>query len=227
MNTELILTYLTGLSENNDREWYHAHKREYEEARAQFEQLLRALICGIGKFDPGVLSHEPRDLTFKLNRDTRFSHDKSPYNPAFRAHISAMGKQPIPVGYYLMLKPGNQSFLGGGLFADMFKDATAMVRDYIARNSGEWDAVIHAPEFQEYFSVRGTALKNVPAGYDKAHPQAEFLKFKSWYLEYPIADAELADGEGFLIKAEDAFRRMKPFNDYLNKALAQFQMPSR
>ena len=70
-----------------------------------------------------------------------------------------MGKLPIPVGYYLMLKPGGQSFLGGGLFADMFKDATRMVRDYISEHGDEWESVITTPSFQEYFSVSGMSLK--------------------------------------------------------------------
>ena len=126
-----------------------------------------------------------------------------------------------------MIKPGDQSFLGGGLFADMFKDATAMIRDYIVKNGEEWEKIIHDPEFEKYFSVQGTALKKVPAGYDKEHPQAEYLKFKSWYLEYPIKDEELVDSEIFSAKAAEVFRIMKPFNDYLNKALVDFQMPAR
>lgn len=137
MNTQLIIDYLSALSRNNNREWYHANKEEYKRAAAEFETLLQALILEIGKFDSSVLCNNPKDLTFKMVRDTRFSHDKSPYNPAFRAHISQKGKLPVPVGYYLMIKPGNQSFLGGGLFADMFKDATAMVRDYLAKNGSE------------------------------------------------------------------------------------------
>ena len=227
MDTRMILDYLTELSANNDREWYHAHKAGYQAANRQFEELIQALILRIGEFDSGVLGHAPKELTFKMVRDTRFSHDKSPYNSAFRAHIAPMGKLPVPVGYYLMLKPGGQSFLGGGLFADMFKDATRMVRDYIAEHGGEWEAVVTAPSFRECFTVKGTALKNVPAGYEKEHPQAEYLKFKSWYLEYPIQDEELADGELFLSKAVEIFRRMKPFNDYLNEALAGFKMPER
>lgn len=126
-----------------------------------------------------------------------------------------------------MIKPGNQSFLGGGLFADMFKDATRMIRDYISQNGEEWDRLIHEPEFEKRFTVQGTALKNVPAGYDKEHPQAEYLKFKSWYLEYSVTDEELMDAEAFLAKATEIFRVMKPFNDYLNKALVDFQMPAR
>lgn len=227
MNTELILSYLTDLKENNNKEWFHANKAAYKEANAQFEELVQELILKIGEFDASVLNHEPKTLTFKLMRDTRFSHDKSPYNPAFRAHISSKGKLPIPVGYYLMVKPGGESFLGGGLFADMWKDATKMIRDYISQHGEEWDEIIHEGVFQEHFQVKGTSLKNVPAGYDKEHPQAEYLKYKSWFLEFPIQDGELADEEAFLQKAGQVFHLMKPFNDYLNKALVDFQMPSR
>lgn len=227
MNTQIIIEYLSELSANNNREWYHANKEDYKKANAEFEELLQALIWEIGKFDSSILHNRPKDLTFKLVRDTRFSHDKSPYNPAFRAHISPEGKLPVPVGYYLMIKPGGQSFLGGGLFADMFKDATKRVRDFLAGNGEEWEKIIHAPEFEQYFTVQGTALKNVPAGYEKEHPQAQYLKYKSWYLEYPIKDEDLRDAEVFVAKAAELFQIMKPFNDYLNRALAGFQMPSR
>lgn len=227
MDTQLILNYLNNLSENNNREWYHAHKTEYKEANAQFENLVQQLILQIAKFDSSIYPREAKELTFKLVRDTRFSNDKSPYNPAFRAHIGPEGKLPVPVGYYLMVKPGGQSFLGGGLFADMFKDATSMIRDYIAANGGEWDKILHTPDFEKEFTVQGTALKNVPAGYDKEHPQAEFLKYKSWYLEYPVQDDIVADGELFLAEAVRLFRIMKPFNDFLNRALKDFRMPVR
>ncbi len=227
MNTQIIIDYLSALSLNNNREWYHANKEDYKKANAEFEGLLQALMLEIGKFDSSILHNNPKGLTFKLVRDTRFSRDKSPYKPAFRAHISSKGKLPVPVGYYIMIKPDNQSFLGGGLFADMFKDATTMIRDYIAQNGEEWEKIIHKPEFEKYFTVEGTELKNVPAGYEKEHPQAEYLKNKSWYLEYPLKDEEVKDAETFLAKAAEIFRIMKPFNDYLNKALVGFQMPTR
>lgn len=227
MDNKKMLEYLAELSANNTREWYHAHKKENKYATEQFEQLVQELIYSIGDFDQSVLHNVPKELTFKLVRDTRFSHDKSPYNPAFRAHISSMGKLPVPVGYYIMIKPGGGSFLGGGLFADMFKDATRMVRDHIDRNGEEWEKIIHEPNFKKYFTVQGTALKNVPVGYEKEHPQAEYLKFKSWYVEYPLNDEELNDAKAFLEKAAKLFKIMKPFNDYLNKALVDFQMPTR
>ena len=227
MDTQRILRYLTDLEANNNREWYHENKAEYQKANGEFEELIQALLDRIGAFDPSVLGHAPKELTFKLVRDTRFSRDKSPYNPAFRAHISSRGKLPVPVGYYLMIRPGDRSFLGGGLFADMFRDATRMVQDYIAVHGGEWEAVIRDPALQKQFAVVGSTLKQVPAGYDKDHPQAEYLKNKSWYLEYPIRDEEVLQGEVFLTKAADLFRAMQPFNDYLNRALAGFKMQER
>ena len=221
-----ILVYLSDLEQNNNREWYHANKERYQAANAAFERLIEKLILLIGEFDPSVLRYAPKDLTFKLVRDTRFSNDKSPYNPAFRAHISSKGKLPVPVGYYISIAP-NRSFLGGGLFAPIFKDATAMVRDYISANGGELAAIIGEKEFSKRFAVMGESPKNVPKGYDANHPQAEYLKNKSWFLEYPVSDEALISSDDFAAQAARLFLIMKPFNDYLNRALANFTMPAR
>lgn len=74
MDTGKILTYLGNLRDNNNREWYHAHKQEYREANGEFEALIRELIAGIGAFDPDILHNEPKDLTFKLVRDLSLIH---------------------------------------------------------------------------------------------------------------------------------------------------------
>ena len=65
MDNKTMLDYLAALSANNNREWYHAHKTEYKAATAQFEELVQALIYGIGAFDPSVLHNVPKELTFK------------------------------------------------------------------------------------------------------------------------------------------------------------------
>ena len=227
MNTNIMLDFLAALGENNDREWFHSHKAQYKAASEEFEMLVGELKSRIGEFDGSVLRYAPKELTFKLMRDTRFSHDKSPYNPTFRAHISSMGKLPIPVGYYIMIKPNGGTFLGGGLFADMFANATAMVRDYISAHPDEWNEIITNDGFKRHFTVKGNALKNVPAGYPKDHPQAEYLKYKSWFTEYFVPDATVRDGERFVDEAVEIFRAVKPFNDFLNIALKDFKMPAR
>ena len=222
-----ILTYLSALEQNNERDWYHAHKAEYQQAAAEFEDIIGRLMVELGKTDPAILEHEPKSLTFKLNRDTRFSHDKSPYNPSFRCHISPAGKLPVPVGYFLYIQPGNRSFLGGGLFADMFKDATLRIRNHINENGEEWNRLIGAPSFADNFRVGGTALKNVPKEYDPNHVAAEYLKYKSWFIEDPFQDELLEDMPAFCDYAVKRFLMMKDFNDFLNKALEGFRMPER
>jgi uncharacterized protein (TIGR02453 family) len=226
MGMDSILRYLAALEENNTREWYHANKDIYESANRDFEDLIQQLIIEIGKTDDLVLRYRPKELTFKLVRDTRFSHDKSPYNPCFRAHIASGGKLPIPVGCYIMIRPGNRSFLGGGLFADMFKDATDRVRNHIAGHSSEWAQLLASNDFSKHFTVQGSALKNMPKGFDENHPQAAFLKQKSWYLEYPVSDEQLQSST-FISFASEIFRAMQPFNTFLNSALEGFVMPSR
>lgn len=227
MNTKIIVDYLADLEKNNEREWYHANKRRYQEANAEFEDLLQELIVEIGKFDSSILYNKPKDLTFKLVRDTRYSHDKSPYNPTFRAHIAKSGKLPVPVGYFISIRPGDRSFIGGGLFAPMFKDATAMIRDYIVKHGDEFEKIITEKAFSSNFNVMGEALKNVPAGYDPSHLQSLYLKNKSWYLEYEVKDELFLNQEQFIKVAAEKFALMLPFNTYLNKALQDFQMPTR
>lgn len=221
-----LLEYLSALKNNNNREWYHSHKKELQSANEKFLDLIQSFIYEIGKTDSGILHNIPKELTFKLVRDTRFSADKSPYNPSFRAHISSKGKLPIPVGYFIVIKPDNGSFLGGGLFADMFKDATSMIRDYIVKHGDALEEVITDSNFQKYFKIKGKALKNVPRGYDSSHPQAEYLKNKSWYVEHSISNQQLLK-EDFINMAADIFIAMQPLNNFLNRALADFEMPKR
>lgn len=221
-----ILNYLAELEFNNNREWYAENKEKRDSANKKFEEFIASLIGKIGKEDPEIIHNDPKTLTFKQVRDTRFSADKSPYNPSFRAHIAAKGKLPVPVGYYIMIKPGNRSFLGGGLFADMFKDATVMIRNYVAQYGAELENIVNAPEFKKYFTVKGNALKKAPPEFGADHPYAEWLKYKCMYLEYSVCD-EFLTSEDFVDKSSEIFLAMKPFNDFLNRALKDFKMPER
>lgn len=226
MSLHPIFDFLTELEQHNQREWYHTNKLPRQQAEACFTAWLEQILFALRESDCELPLLDPKQLTFKMVRDTRFSHDKSPYNPCFRAHLGPKGKLPIPVGYYIMLRPGNRSFLGGGLFADMFQDATSMVRQAIAEQGTRWESIISDPAFANKFTVGGTALKKVPAGYDAAHPQAQYLKQKSWYLEYPLTDEQVL-GKEFLTFATETFQAMQPFHTFLNEAMAQFEMPER
>lgn len=222
-----IITYLSALEQNNNREWFHAHKAEYQDAVQQFEDIIEGIMLELGKDDSRILAYKPKELTFKIMRDTRFSNDKSPYNPAFRCHISPGGKLPVPVGDFLYLSPGGRSFLGAGLFADMFKDATRMIREYINTHPEELLQIIEEPQFKKNFVVKGNSLKNVPKEYDKDHPLVQYLKYKSWFIEDYFEDELLEDTEVFIKYTVERFRQMRPFNNFLNEALRDFRMPQR
>ncbi len=227
IDTQKIIAFLSALSKNNQREWFHEHKKERMDVNEEFESLVQEFMIGIGSFDDSVLGFQPKQLTFSMVRDTRFSHDKSPYRPALRAHISSKGKLPIPVGYFLSIEPNGNTMLGGGLFADMFKDATTMIRDYIVDHGDEFHQIVTDPSFTEYFTLLGTKLKKVPKGYDPEHPYGEYLKYKSWFVEFHLPDEAVTDSTQFIKTGLLLFERMKPFNDFLNKALVDFEMPKR
>lgn len=224
MNTTNMLRFLADLEANNSLEWMKCHREQYLEAKDEFLKFIQDLIFSISEFDPAVTYLRPADLIFRLNKDTRFSKDKTPYNPSFRAHISAAGRKPIPAGYYICIKPSS-SFLGGGIFATQFPQATTMVRDYILQNADQFQSLIDNKDFSANFIIEGDKLKNVPRGYDKEHSLAEYIKHKSWDIEYHISDNQLVESDmSFIV---EKFKLMKPLNDFLNSALQDFVMPQR
>jgi uncharacterized protein (TIGR02453 family) len=226
MDTKIIYKFLQDLNKNNSLEWMKDNKQYYEQAKNECENLIMEIQNGIKTFDNSIKIRPPKDYMFRLNKDTRFSSDKSPYNPSFRAHISTAGKLPIPVGYFISIKPNN-TFLGGGLFASMFSEATKNIRDYIIRNGNRFEEIIETKEFKNNFVVDREKLKNVPKEYDKEHKLAEYLKYKSWYIEYKVDDKVFFDGNNFIKTSIRIFGYMKPFNDFINTALKDFKMPER
>ncbi len=226
MNTKIILDFLTDLSKNNAKEWMNQNKAAYKEAYNEFADLVQEFIVQLSEADPSIRYLNSRDLIFRLNRDTRFSHDKSPYNPSFRAHISSGGRVPVPVGYFINVTP-EDIFLGGGLFASQFSDATGMVRNYIVKHGSELEQILHDGDFSKYYTLMGEKLKNIPRGYESDAPYGEFLKHKSWFIENHISPDEFLDTQHFIAIAKERFLLMKPFNDFLNRALIDFKMPVR
>ena len=226
-NFKRIMLFLSDLAENNNKEWYHLHIDERKEAETEFEFFVEYLEKKILKFDKSISYYPPKKLTFKQVKDTRFIKEKSLYNPVFRAHIAPNGKQPIPVGYYICLGANKRSFIGGGLFADIFSDATHVIRDYIYDHEEEFYKIISDKVFKENFSVMGKKLKKVPKAYNSDSLTAEYLKNKNWYLEYRITDKEISDNENITDLIIGKFKIIKKFNDFLNFALVNFKMPER
>lgn len=219
MNISVILDFLSALKDNNSRDWFEAHKPWAREARDVFMEIVAFLINGIAVFDPTVQSAAPKDCIFRLNRDIRFSADKSPYKIHFGAYIAGGGRKSPNAGYYIHLQPGNESMLGGGIYLPE-PETLKKIRQEVDYNPEELKKIVSDQRFSEYFgAVQGEKLKTAPKGYPPDHPNIEFLKLKSFFVIHPVSDAS-ALSAGFLEKSLEVFETMAPFNEYLNVAIS-------
>lgn len=219
MNTSLILDFLSELEKNNNKEWMDENRSWYEEARDQFKELVAYILKELASFDEGLRMVTPKDSIFRINRDIRFSKDKSPYKNNFGAFMAEGGKKTEGAGYYLHLQAGNESFVGGGIYMPP-SAILGRIRQEIDYNAGELKKVVDDHQFSSTFgAVKGEKLKTAPKGYPKDHPNIEMLKLKSYVVMKSISDEELRSENipDFIV---DIFRVQKPFNDYLNVAIS-------
>ena len=212
-----ILDFLKELKKNNNREWFEANKEFYQTSKKSFENFVLQLIQIVKSIDPGIGSPEPKDCIFRIFRDVRFSKEKSPYKTNFGAFISAGGKNSAKAGYYFHIEPGD-IFLSGGIYMPESSVLKA-IREAIADEPETFKAIIDDPEFKKFFhELSGEQLKTYPQGFPKDHPFIELLKYKSYFVyreinEKMLSSARLAE------EIRNTFTRLKPFNDFLNRAI--------
>lgn len=210
--------FLKDLKKNNDRDWFQANKNRHDEAKQDFVSAIEKIINGIGKFDPQVADLEAKKCVFRIYRDTRFSKDKTPYKTNFGAHMVAHNEKPHDrAGYYIHLEPGN-SFLAGGAYMPPGPWMKA-IREEIATNADGLRKILNSKSFKDNFGeMEGEKLKTSPRDYPKDHPEIELLKYKSFLAMHKLTDAQVLDDD-FEKHALKVFKALKPFDDYLNRAL--------
>ncbi|MFU8843962.1 MAG: DUF2461 domain-containing protein [Bacteroidales bacterium] len=214
---DLVTGFLGKLKINNNREWFHAHKADYEKSRGQFEAFLNALIAEIRKFDPSIGMLTPKDCIFRINRDIRFSSDKSPYKTNMGAYISQGGRKGEMAGYYLHIDP-EQSFAAGGLYMPQ-AEPLKKIRDEIYFNAGEFKSIIHKPSFVKVFGEPdGDKLTRPPKGYPADFPDIDLLKYKSFTVSHALVE-ETIRSVRLLEIVTAVFSEMHPFIGFVNNAL--------
>ncbi|HOW83368.1 MAG TPA: DUF2461 domain-containing protein [Spirochaetota bacterium] len=211
------LDFLKGLGANNNREWFKAHRADYDRARADFELFLGCLISLVAKFDPPVGRLAPEDCMFRIYRDTRFSRDKTPYKTNFGAVLSPGGNRMSPAGYYVHIEPGS-CMAGGGIYHPD-PEVLYRVRQKIDREFTAFRKIITGKSFTKYFDgIHGDALVNVPRGFDKESPAADYLKFKDLYSMALFSNKE-ALADDFTVEVAKRFRAVKKLNDFFRDAM--------
>jgi uncharacterized protein (TIGR02453 family) len=210
------LDFLKNLNAHNNREWFSSHKADYENARANVEDFLLYLISLVEKFDKSVAKLEPGDCMFRIYRDTRFSRDKTPYKTNFGAVLSPEGNKMSPAGYYMHIEPGS-SMAGGGIY---HPDPAVLyrVRQKIERDLASFRSIITKKSFVKYFDgINGDKLVNVPRGFARDNPAAEYLKFKDLYSMSPFTDSEVIRAD-FAKELAKRYRAIKSLNDFFRNA---------
>ena len=152
MEITKILNYLKDIAANNNRDWYQAHKAEYQAVRASYEKGIEQAIEAISAFDPTISHLKAKDCCFRFNRDTRFSPDKSPYKRHFGAYISAKGKKSLHAGYYIHVEPG-KCLIAAGAYWLPTNILTAM-RNEIMGNIDTWRQCVENGQFVKSFGLK-------------------------------------------------------------------------
>jgi len=211
-----ILPFLKDLTENNDRDWFKAHKKEYDKSRKSFVELVDKVIVGLSSFEPQVAGLTSKAAVFRIYRDVRFSNDKRPYKTHYGAFLAENGRKSTKAGYYFHIAPG-ECFLGGGLYrpsAEQLKKVRAQI-DYNAQSLRD---IVAADNFKSvYGDMQGEQLKTAPRDFSKDHPDIDLLRFKDFLGTHQFSEAVLNDNPVDYIV--ERFEALKPFVDYFNDAL--------
>lgn len=208
------IEFLEDLAANNNREWFHENKKRYASAKADLEDMVASLLKEIATVQD-LGNTQPKDCIFRINRDIRFSKDKSPYKQWFSAAIGLGGRHSGKVDYYIHLQPGNETFLGAGMWSPT-PSQLAKYRQEVDYNSDELKKIIHRPDFREFFpEIHGETMKTSPKGYSKDHAEIELLRRKQLFFSHRFSDKEVVS-ENFVATIMKGVVLIKPFCDFLN-----------
>lgn len=213
------LSFLAQLKKNNNRDWFLAHKKNYEVAKEDFLTFIQQVIDAFSKHDATIEGIQAKDCMFRINRDIRFSKDKSPYKTNFGASINKGGRKSMQGGYYFHCEPGS-AFIGGGVYMPT-ADALQKIRQEIDYCFDEWKAILKAPTFvKEYGGLakdKEYLLVRPPKGYDADNPAIEYLKHTSWIAVKQINGDALTD-KNLLKNTVKTYAALTPMVDFLNRA---------
>jgi len=210
------ISFLRKLKKNNTRDWFNAHKQEFEEnVKLPMQSLIVSLRPHFERFAPEVDVNPKRSL-FRIYRDTRFSKDKTPYKTHAAAHFVLRGtsKGLVGCGYYVHIEPG-ECFVGAGIY---MPDGAQLkkIRNAIAKNGRSFVSVIRGRSFVRRFgSVKGDRLVRMPRGFEEEDPMAEWLKLKQFFVGASLRESTCYRAS-FVRTIVSHYEAAAPFVRFLN-----------
>ncbi|MDZ4667594.1 MAG: DUF2461 domain-containing protein [bacterium] len=207
--------FLLNLREHNNKDWFDQNKMEYTELRNAWISFVQQIIDDLGKLDSSIGNLDAKKCIFRINKDVRFSKDKSPYKTNFGAIINKGGKKEMSSGYYIHFDP-KEIFIAGGTYLPEPK-LLASIRQEIDYNLSEFESIVKDKKAIRLFGVlSGDKLVRPPKGYLEDNLAVELLKHKSflWTKNFNLNEVT---NKKFQNNILEAFAQMKPLNDFLNR----------
>lgn len=214
--------FLKELANHNAKEWFDTNRKLYDIAKEDVVALVNDLIKEHRKNDPSIAEQEGKKCVMRINRDIRFSKDKTPYKNNFGIGINKAGKKSMLAGYYVHIQPG-QSFVAGGVWMPMAEDLKK-IRQEIDYNFLEFEKIVTNKKFTSELGGlergEGQMLTRPPKGYEADNPAIEYLKLKSFIASRSFTDEEVCH-TNFVKMATVAMAAIQPLLEFLNKGMEE------
>lgn len=215
------MTFLRKLEKNNNRDWFHENKSDYEDlVRTPALNFIDDMANDLNFISPHflVVSKKVGGSLMRVHRDVRFGKDKSPYKTNIGIQFRhEMGRDVHAPGFYVHVEPG-ECFIGVGIWRP---DSTALgkIRDAIIERDKHWLNAVNDKMFKKSFELNGESLKTAPRGYDKAHPLINDLKRKDFIAISRVEDKSVL-AKNFKQRVIKRFTEAEPYMGFLCKSLA-------
>lgn len=190
----------------------------YEDSKQEFVDFAQALLIELQKINPDFADIQIKKCLFRINRDVRFSKDKTPYKPWFGVYIAPGGKKSSYAGLYLHIQPWGKSIVAGWCY-ELDRDNLKAVRENIVIYDQELSLIANDKTFKKQFwKIHGKPRTTLPRGYIKNWPWSQWLMQDSWYTHKSYTDEQVTSPE-FLSQIVSDYQILKPLNDYFNEVI--------
>lgn len=209
-----IVKFLERLSRHNNKEWFDAHREEY----AVFKEFVDITACRfiglVSEYEPRVRSMTPKQCTYRIFRDTRFSPDKTPYKTHVGIFVNALGKKSESMGWYLHLEPGGSFFAAGTGWSS--PKVLKAIRQGIVAEIDDYRAIVESEEFKAALPELGMdKLKTAPKGFPKDWEFIEYLRPRMHGATVRLDDAMLTQSD-WVEKLRPAVEQGARLNEFYN-----------
>lgn len=207
-----VFTFLKKLKANNHRDWMHEHKKEYQSNEKALKNFYAEVENALNEKD-----QIEKVKVFRINRDIRFSKDKTPYNVHRSVSFSRAGEHRRG-GYYLRIEPGN-TLMAGGFFdpnpADLLR-----IRKEFEIDAAPIRKILKQKDFENNFGgfIQEYKVKTAPKGFSKEDPNIDLIRLKSFFVTHEYSDKEVLAPD-FKDKLVHHFRLLRPYFDYMSEVL--------